>query len=237
MGKPLIQQRRGKGSARYKARSKRYVGRVIHLKNLKERIDGNVIDIVNCVGHYAPVAKVKYENGENSLIFAPEGMKVGDKITSGNNDNIKQGDVVKLKNIPEGTLIYNIESQPGDGGKFCRTSGAFARLSTRSNNVVTIILPSKKEKKFCSDCRANIGVIAGGGRKEKPFIKAGRMYMAKKARNKLWPSVSGNSMNAVDHPFGGTSSNRNKMPLQSSRHAPPGRKVGSLAPRKTGKKR
>lgn len=237
MGKPLIQQRRGKGSARYKAISKRYVGRVFHLKNSKDKLEGSVLDIVNCVGHYAPLAKVKYENGEDSLMFAPEGMKVGDKITAGNKDNIKQGDVVNLRNIPEGTLIYNIESQPGDGGKFCRTSGTFGRLLTRTGKNVTIMLPSKKEKMFSSKCRANIGIIAGAGRKEKPFIKAGKMYMAKRARNKLWPSVSGNSMNAVDHPFGGSSSNRNKMPRQSSRHAPPGRKVGSLAPRRTGKKR
>ncbi len=237
MGKPLIQQRRGKGSARYKARSKRYVGRVFHLKNTKDKLEGSVLDIVNCAGHYAPLAKVKYENGEDSLMFAPEGMKVGDKITAGNKDNIKQGDVVNLRNIPEGTLIYNIESQPGDGGKFCRTSGTFGRLLTRTGKNVTIMLPSKKEKMFSSKCRANIGIIAGAGRKEKPFIKAGKMYMAKRARNKLWPSVSGNSMNAVDHPFGGSSSNRNKIPRQSSRHAPPGRKVGSLAPRRTGKKR
>ncbi len=237
MGKPITQQKRGKGSPRYRALSKKYIGRVIHLKNSKENRKGEIIDLVNCPGHYAPIAKVKYDNGENNLMLAPEGIKVGDEVEAGSKVDIKPGNVIELKNIPEGTLIYNIESQPGDGGKFCRTSGVFGRLLAKSSAGITIILPSKKEKKFCPECRANIGIIAGAGRKEKPFIKAGKMYHARRARNKLYPSVSGNSMNAVDHPFGGSSSNRNKMPRQSSRHAPPGRKVGSLAPRKTGRKR
>jgi len=236
MGKPLIQQRRGKGSQRFRAPSKKYVGRVMHIKNPKELTKGIVVDIVSCPGHYAPIAKVKYDK-QQSLVFAPEGIKVGDQITAGAKADIKPGNIIELKNIPEGTLVYNIESQPGDGGKFCRTSGSFGRLIAKTRKGITIILPSKKEKRFCPDCRANIGVIAGSGRKEKPFVKAGKMHFAKKARNKMWPSVSGSSMNAVDHPFGGTASNRHKTPRQSSRHAPPGRKVGSISPRKTGKRR
>jgi large subunit ribosomal protein L2 len=237
MGKRLIQQRRGKGDQRYKAPSKNYVGRVIHLKNTVDILKGNVLDIVNCPGHYAPIAKVKYENGENCLVFATDGMKVGDSISAGKGIEIRSGNLVELKDIPEGTLIYNIESQPGDGGKFCRTSGSFGRLLSKSDNLVTVILPSKKEKKFPSGCRANIGVIAGAGRKEKPFIKAGKKYFAKRARNKMWPSVSGSSMNSVDHPFGGSSSCRHNKPRQSSKHAPPGRKVGSISPKRTGRKR
>jgi large subunit ribosomal protein L2 len=200
-------------------------------------VKGEVLDIVNCPGHYAPIAKVKYENGEDTLVFAPEGMKVGDSINAGKGSEIKPGNLIELKDIPEGTLIYNIESQPGDGGKFCRTSGSFGRLLSKSSSVVTVILPSKKEKKFSLGCRANIGIVSGSGRKEKPFIKAGNMYHAKRARNKLYPSVSGNSMNAVDHPFGGSKSNSKNKPRQTSRHAPPGRKVGSLAPKRTGTKR
>ena len=237
MGKPIIQQRRGKGSPKYRAASKKYVGKASHPRTSKENNQGKVIDIVNCKGHYAPIAFVDYSNGDRSLMIAPEGIRIGDEVTAGSKGDIQHGNIIELKNIPEGTLIYNIESQPGDGGKFCRTSGTFARLVTKSRNSITVILPSKKEKKFLPECRAIVGTVAGGGRKEKPFVKAGKMYHAKKARNKSWPSVSGNSMNAVDHPFGGSSSNRNKMPRQSSRHAPPGRKVGSLAPRRTGKKR
>ena len=236
MGKNLIQQRRGKGTQRYIAPSKNYVGKVSHIKKIEETVNGKIIDIVNCVGHYAPIAKVKYDNGENGLLLAPEGIRVGEEVSSGSKVDIKPGNTIELKNIPEGTLIYNIESQPGDGGKFCRTSGSFGRLVAKSRSGITIVLPSKKEKKFAPECRANIGVIAGSGRKEKPFVKAGKMYFAKKARNKLWPSVSGNSMNAVDHPFGGSKSNSKNKPRQSSRHSPPGRKVGSLSPKRTGKR-
>jgi large subunit ribosomal protein L2 len=236
MGKRLIQQRRGKGSQRYISPSKKFIGRVKHPKETKED-KGVITDIVNCSGHYAPILKVSYNGGEKCLMIAPQGVKVGEEVGIGKKAEIKPGNVLELKSIPEGTLIYNIESQPGDGGKFCRTSGSFGRLISKSNKSVTIILPSKKERKFSTECRANIGIVAGAGRKEKPFVKAGKMYFARRARNKLYPSVSGNSMNAVDHPFGGSSSNRNKMPRQSSKHSPPGRKVGSISPKKTGRKR
>ena len=237
MGKRLLSQRRGRGSQRYLAPSKKYEGRAMHVKETSKDLTGNVIDIVNCAGHYAPLAKIKYDNGENCLIIAPEGIRVGEEVTAGATGEIKAGNTIHLKNIPEGTLIYNIETQPGDGGKFCRTSGSFGRLVSKTPSNITIILPSKKEKKFSPDCRAVIGTVAGAGRKEKPFLKAGKMYHAKRARNKAWPSVSGSSMNAVDHPFGGSSSCRHKMPRQSSRHAPPGRKVGKIAARRTGFKR
>jgi len=98
-------------------------------------------------------------------------------------------------------------------------------------------LPSSKTKRFLPDCRATIGIIAGSGRKEKPFLKAGKRHYAMKAKNKLWPQVSGSSMNSVDHPFGGSSSASKSGPTQASRNAPPGRKVGKIAPKKTGKKR
>jgi large subunit ribosomal protein L2 len=236
MGKLLIQQRRGKGNQRYKVPSKKYIGKVSHISEVKSKTNGIIIDLVNSIGHYAPIAKVKYDNGKDSLMFAPDGIKVGDNVSVGGND-IKEGNVIQLKDVPEGTLIYNIESRPGDGGKFCRSSGTFARLTAKTKNSITIILPSKKEKRFNPNCRANIGTVAGSGRLEKPLIKAGRNFFKRRARNKMYPSVSGNSMNAVDHPFGGSSSNRNKMPRQSSRHSPPGRKVGSISPKRTGKKR
>ena len=98
-------------------------------------------------------------------------------------------------------------------------------------------LPSSKTKDFNPDCRACIGIIAGSGRKEKPFLKAGTKHHAMKARNKLYPSVSGTSQNAVDHPFGGSSSSVKGRPTQAPRNAPPGRKVGKIAPTRTGRKK
>ena len=155
----------------------------------------------------------------------------------GPKSEIKSGNVLHLKDIPEGTSVYNIESQPGDGGKFVRASGTFAKVVAKTASKITIKLPSKKEKSFHPECRAAIGTIAGGGRTEKPFLKAGTKYHKMRAKNRLYPSVSGNSMNSVDHPFGGTNSNKKGKPTISPKHAPPGRKVGKLKPRRTGKQK
>ena len=98
-------------------------------------------------------------------------------------------------------------------------------------------MPSKKEKKFSPNCRASIGSIAGSGRLDKPFLKAGTRFKKMRARNRLYPKVCGISMNAVDHPFGGKCSHIKGRPTLSSRNAPPGRKVGKIAPRRTGRKK
>ena len=102
---------------------------------------------------------------------------------------------------------------------------------------IVVELPSKKKKVLNPQCRASIGVVAGGGRKEKPFIKAGNKFKAMKARSKLYPKVCGQSMNAVDHPHGGTRSSKKNYPYTVSRHTPPGAKVGKIASRRTGKKK
>ena len=107
----------------------------------------------------------------------------------------------------------------------------------KTASKIIIKLPSRKEKAFHPDCKAAIGIIAGGGRTEKPFLKAGTMYHKMRAKNKLYPSVSGTSMNAVDHPFGGTTSSHKGKPTVAPKHAPPGRKVGKLRPRRTGKQK
>ena len=86
-------------------------------------------------------------------------------------------------------------------------------------------------------CRATVGIISGGGKGEKPFMKAGNKYYAMKAKNKIYPKVSGTSMNAVDHPFGGSSTHIKGRPTQANRNAPPGRKVGKLWPRRTGRRK
>ena len=168
---------------------------------------------------------------------SPEKVKVGDVISVGHSNEIKPGNVLLLKDIPEGTLVHNLELRPGDGGKIVRSSGTFARVVAKSEKAVRVVLPSKKEKSFLPDCRASIGVLAGAGRRDKPFLKAGTKMKKMRAKNKLYPRVSGVAMNAVDHPFGGSSSDHKGKPTITGRHAPPGRKVGKIAPRRTGKKR
>tara|TARA_Y100000310_G_scaffold278642_1_gene297195 strand:+ start:17291 stop:17830 length:540 start_codon:yes stop_codon:yes gene_type:complete len=179
---------------------------------------------------------VSYLTGNKSYAFAPFGIKVGDEITVGGTE-LKPGNVLKLEEIPEGTLIHNIELRPGDGGKLVRTSGSSAKVVAKTETQVRVLLPSKKEKIFKPGCRAAIGVLAGSGRTDKPFLKAGTRMKKMRARNKLYPKVCGISMNAVDHPFGGKCSHIKGRPTLSPRNAPPGRKVGKIAPRRTGKKK
>lgn len=237
MGKNLIQQKRGKGSSTYRAPSFRYKGRAAYGNYSKEVVNGKVTDIIHCPGHSAPLINVKYENGEEVLLQAPEGIKVGSGVVNGEETQIKGGNVMPLKNIPEGTAVYNIEGSPGDGGKFVRSSGAFAKVFSKMGDKVVLLLPSKKEKEFNPECRATIGVIAGSGRTEKPFLKAGFKYYAMRVRNKLYPKVSGVAMNAVSHPFGGSSTCSKGNASTVSRDAPPGRKVGKIAARRTGRKK
>ncbi len=238
MGKNLISQKRGKGTSVYKSQGFRYAGVVKHHSYSEEetndKITGKVTDIIHSTGHYAPVAMMSYK-GKEALEIAPFGMKVGDEVSSGSKAEVEDGNILPLESIPEGTLIFNIESMPGDGGKFVRTSGCFARLLSKTGNHVTVLLPSKKEHVFSSGCRATIGVVAGGGRTEKPILKAGTMSKKRGARGRLFPRTSGLSMNAVSHPFGGSSTTSKNGPTIARRHAPAGAKVGMLRPRQSGR--
>jgi len=236
MGKNLIQQARGKGGPRYRAPSFRYGGTAAHIPQRAEKLVGKIISFLHSAGHSGPLVKVAYANGEEGLSIASEGLRVGDVVVTGTQAGVHQGNTLPLGEIPESTLIFNVESTPGDGGKFVRASGTFAKVIGKTKNMVSIMLPSKKIKEFVPACRATIGIVAGGGRTEKPFLKAGNLFHEMKKKNKLYPRVSGVAMNAVDHPFGGSSSHHKGRPTQSSRHAPPGRKVGKIAPRRTGRK-
>ncbi|MBI4145727.1 50S ribosomal protein L2 [Candidatus Woesearchaeota archaeon] len=237
MGKSLIQQARGKGGPVYRARSFAYAGEAKMRSEPGVLVSGVVTELIKCPGHSAPLMEVQYDDKVVSLVQAPEFVKIGDKLQCGSGSEPSPGNILSLKNIPEGTPVYNIEAQPGDGGKFCRTSGVTARVLAKTDTHATILLPSKKEKLFNLDCRACIGVIAGGGRVEKPFLKAGKKHFWKRARNKRWPNPTGAAQNAVDHPFGNKRTSRKAKQKAVSHFAPPGRKVGKLWPRRTGRKK
>ena len=238
MGKSLIQQKRGKGSSRYRSPGFKFKGPAVFARyDADKTITAQITDLVHCSGHSAPLMELKYSDGQSGLLQAPEGVKVGDKIEASMSAELKSGNILPLKSIPEGTSIYNIESNPGDGGKFVRTSGAFARIITKMDNGIVVELPSSKRRTFLPDCRAIIGIISGSGRTEKPLLKAGTNFFKKTAKNQFWPKVSGTSMNSVTHPFGGRSSHAKGIPTQSARNSPPGRKVGKIAPKRTGRKK
>lgn len=230
MGKRLGHQRRGKGSPTY--RSTKGKGKAEHKR---ENEKGVVKDIIHDPGRTAPVAVVKYDDGEERNILAPEGLSVEDEITVGISQEIKPGNVLPLREIPEGVPIYSIELRPGDGGKLVKSSGTFAFVVTHLKDKTRIKLPSKQFKNMNPDCRASIGKVAGGGRTDKPLYKAGRKHWKSKGRGKSYPTVSGISMNAVDHPFGGET--KPGKPKTVSRHAPSGQKSGSISPKRTGKEK
>ena len=238
MGKNLIQQRRGRGTPRYKAPSHRYKFKMVYPNLTSEPIVGEIVDIVHDQARSAPVAIIKLKNDEFFCIPAPEEVRVGESILFGSNFELKSGNVMILSDIPEGTLIYNIEKFPNSNiAGFCRTAGCSAKVISKTKEYVVVQLPSKKQKKFDPVCRAVIGVIAGSGRLEKPIVKAGKHHHMKKAKNKLYPIVSGVAMNAVDHPFGSGRGRHMGKPATPPRNAPPGRKVGLIRARRTGRKR
>jgi large subunit ribosomal protein L2 len=235
MGKRLIQQARGKGGPTYRAPSFRYLGEAKYVPVNEKTLSGRVVDIVKCQGHSSPLAYVEYENGNSCYLIAAENIKVGLDVKIGAEAGLVSGNVLPLKDIPEGTMVFNIESMPGDGGKFVRSTGTFAKIVGQVKEGILIQLPSKKKKIFNPSCRASIGVISGGARTEKPFLKAGKKFHAMKAKNKLWPIVSGSAQNAVDHPFGNKRSSRKSKARPAPKNAPPGRNVGMLHPRHTGR--
>ncbi|MCS7106150.1 MAG: 50S ribosomal protein L2 [Candidatus Aenigmarchaeota archaeon] len=232
MGKRIIARARGKGGPRYRAPSHRYLGKVTYAP--VTGISGKVLDIVHDPARSAPVAIIKLEDGKEILHIAPEGLRAGDLIVY--DGEPKVGNVLPLEKIPEGTKICCIETFPGSGPKLCRSSGSFSIVLGKTKDKVKVQFPSGKIRELDKDCRAMIGVPAGGGRVEKPFVKAGKKFYAMKARGKLWPRVKGVVMSPVDHPYGGKS-HRPRPSKTVSRHAPPGAKVGSIAARRTGRKK
>lgn len=237
MGKPLWQQRKGKGSPSFRSPSHRFAGDATYGEQRKDATTGVIKDIIDSAGHTSPLVEIQYNDGEKVLTIAPEGVRVGDAVQAGPQAELTVGSVLTLKDIPEGTYVYNIELRPGDGGKIGRASGATAKVLTKTANTVTIMLPSKKEKTFLLECRATIGQAAGSGRTEKPLLKAGTAFHKHHARNRRWPIVSGLAMNAVDHPYGGKRGSRKGKPTIAPKNAPPGRKVGKFRPSSTGRAR
>lgn len=233
MGKRIIQQRRGRGTHTYRVRKKAFKHKLGYPQKL-EGEEGEVIKLINSAAHTSPIAKIKWKK-RTFYIPAIKNMFEGQKIKF-NSKEIKEGNIVKLKDLPLKSTICNIESRPGDGGKFIRSAGNSAFVSKIVGDDVFILFPSKKEKKFPGDCRATVGVVAGEGRLDKPVLKAGKKYFIKKSKNKLWPRTSAVKMNAIDHPFGSGRAKNVKSKI-AKRNSSPGKKVGLLRPKKTGKKK
>lgn len=232
MGKRIISQARGHGSFTYRVRRKAFRFKVKYPGRGVKGI-GKVIKLLNSPGHSAPLAKIQTGSGVFYNV-AGKGLYEGKEINIDEGKNT--GDIIRLKDAGIGMQVFNIEIKPGDGGKIMRTAGSSAVVNKKIKAEVFVLMPNKKEVAFNKDCRATIGVVAGHGRLEKPVIKAGKKYYMMKARSKLWPRTSAVKVNAIDHPFGGGRGKRIKSKI-AKRNAPPGKKVGTLLPRRTGRKK
>jgi large subunit ribosomal protein L2 len=231
MGKRIIQQRRGRGGHTYKTREKAGKIRPGYVADLKGEYE--CVKLVASVGHSVPIARFRNKEGKMFNNFAVNLLYVGQKINVG---GTKPGDVAKIGDLKNGTEIFNIEHNPKDGGKFIRTGGNAATIMAKEGDVVKVMMPSKKVKKFAVNCRATIGRAAGEGRMDKPILKAGKKFFIMKSKSKLWPRVSAVKMNAIDHPFGSGRGKRMKSKI-AKRNASPGKKVGLIRPSRTGRKK
>ena len=226
MGKNLRNQRRGRGtSPTYRSPSHRHLGPALTPTGVA---DGVVLEIRHAPGHTAPLARVQF-GVQEVLMIAPDGLQVGQAITVGG-ANIDRGNSLPLREIPEGTLIYNIESLPGDGGRYVRAAGTTAVVVAHGERTV-VKLPSGQFRTFNPECRATVGVVAGAGRGEKPFAKAGKKVLGYASIAKAPFKVRGVAMNPVNHPHGGGSHQHVGRPSTVGYGAPPGRKVGRLSPK------
>jgi len=232
MGKRLIVQRRGRGFGRYRSPAHQHLGEVRHPPTTGR---GEIVEILHERGRIAPLARVRIGPIEH-LQIAHDGATVGQQLSYGSGGEIAAGNTMELGSIPEGTMIYNIESQPGDGGKFVRSSGNAATVVSQGART-TILLPSGRFRDFHPRCRATIGLIAGGGHVEKPFAKSGKKFHAYTSRAKAYFKVRGVAMNPVSHPHGGGSHQHVGTQSSVGRNTPPGRKVGRLAPKRRPKTR
>lgn len=245
MGKVILVQRHGKGGV-FAAQTKRRRGRPEHRQfDYSERhgyIKGVVRTISHDSGRGAPVARVDFRHPYKykkvkSLFLAVEGMYSGQFVYAGSKAKLTVGNILPIGKVPEGTYVCNVESRPGDKGKLARASGENCIVIGHTEDGKTRIkLPSGSKKTILNSCRATIGMIAGGGRTEKPLLKAGAAYHKNKTKGrKNWPRVRGVAKNPVEHPFGGGNHQHIGHSSTIGRTATTGRKVGLIAARRTGK--
>ena len=188
----------GRITVRHQGGGNRQKYRIIDFKRRKDNMEATVIGIEYDPNRSANIALIQYEDGEKAYILAPQGLTDGDKVISGETADIKVGNCMPIDSIPVGTLIHNVELNPGQGGKLVRTAGQSAQLMAKEGKYATLRLPSGEMRKVLAKCRATIGAIGNADHENVKIGKAGRK------RHMGWrPEVRGSVMNPVDHPHGG----------------------------------
>jgi len=247
MGRVIRAQRKGRGGI-FKSHNTHRKGaaQLRSLDNAERNhyIKGVVTEVIHDPGRGAPLARVTFRDPirykhQKQLFIAAEGVHTGQFLYCGKKATLSIGNVKPLGEVPEGTIVCNVEEKVGDRGALARCSGDYAIVVAHNPDagITRIKLPSGAKKVIPSGCRAMIGQVAGGGRTEKPMLKAGRAYHKYKAKRNSWPKVRGVAMNPVDHPHGGGNHQHIGHASTVSRLAPPGQKVGLIAARRTGRLR
>ena len=188
----------GRITVRHQGGGNRQKYRIIDFKRKKDNMEATVIGIEYDPNRTSNIALIQYEDGEKAYILAPVGLKDGDKVVSGENVDIKPGNCLPIENIPVGTLIHNIELNPGQGGKMVKAAGGEAQLMAKEGEYAHVRLPSGEMRLVRAKCRATIGTIGNTDHGNVKLGKAGRTrHMGAR------PTVRGSVMNPVDHPHGG----------------------------------
>ena len=210
MGRRIRGQRKGHGSiftAHVKHRKGAAKLRPIDYAERAGYIRGLVKEIIHDPGRGAPLARVVFRDPyryklRTETFIAPEGIYSGQFIYCGKKATLSVGNVLPMHSLPEGSIICNVEEKVGDRGSLARSSGNYATIIGQNpdTNKTRIRLPSGAKKVISSDCRAVLGLVAGGGRTDKPIMKAGRAYHKFKVKRNCWPYVRGVCMNVSPFP-------------------------------------
>eukprot|EP00010_Vexillifera_abyssalis_P007454 CAMPEP_0201547060 /NCGR_PEP_ID=MMETSP0173_2-20130828/3460_1 /ASSEMBLY_ACC=CAM_ASM_000268 /TAXON_ID=218659 /ORGANISM="Vexillifera sp., Strain DIVA3 564/2" /LENGTH=256 /DNA_ID=CAMNT_0047955973 /DNA_START=41 /DNA_END=811 /DNA_ORIENTATION=+ len=247
MGRVIRSQRKGRGSV-FTAHTKHRKGaakhRAIDYSERRGFIRGVVREIIHDPGRGAPLARVvfrhpyRYKKVTETFI-ATEGMYTGQSVFCGAKAQLAVGNTLPLARVPEGATVSNVEIKTGDRGKLARASGNYITVISHNKDTgkTRIRLPSGSKKTVPSTARCTVGIVAGGGRIDKPLLKAGNAYHKYKAKRNAWPRVRGVAMNPVEHPHGGGNHQHIGHASTCRRDAPPGRKCGLIAARRTGRLR
>ena len=188
----------GRITVRHQGGGNRQKYRIIDFKRNKDDMFATVVGIEYDPNRSANIALLQYEDGTLSYILAPQGLKDGDKVISGEKADIKPGNSMSIENIPVGTMIHNIELNPGQGGKMVRAAGQAAQLMAKEGQYSHVRLPSGEMRLVLTKCRATIGTLGNADHENVKLGKAGRTrHMG------IRPAVRGSVMNPVDHPHGG----------------------------------
>lgn len=189
----------GRITSRHKEAGAKKLYRIIDFKRTKFNIEGTVAAIEYDPNRNCRIALINYVDGEKRYILQPSGLKVGDKVQSAEAGlDIKPGNAMKLKNIPVGTILHNVELKPGKGGQMARSAGGYAQLMGKEEQYVMVRLPSGEMRKVLGECMATVGVVGNEDWANVVIGKAGR-----NRHRGIRPQTRGSAMNPVDHPHGG----------------------------------